>query len=238
MRDQGSGGGRVWRGVRGGTLVGGDVRFVEVLLDDSLFDDAASASGDGGLIRATPAAGSTGRPFQSMTAAGPRLLAKTFCLLGLRVVSLHPSRIGGSRMSATLPKVQAIVLADQIYTDRETGKKIIAGTFNRLWAQEFPSHFSRPSYCYLNLTNIRGECDIVVKWVDLDDGGVLLQSPTITIASDDPLANGEIVAEVPPFPLPHAGTYCFEVHADESRIGEIRVKVDRAEQPPSSGDQE
>lgn len=132
-------------------------------------------------------------------------------------------------MSATVPKVQAIVLADHIYVDPQTGKMTLIGTFNRLWAKSFPSVFSRPTALYVNLTNIRGQVQVDMRWVDLADGSVLLSSPTLDVVADDPLTSAELLIEVPPFPLPHAGVYAFELFGNDERLGGMRIKVDQGE---------
>ena len=131
-------------------------------------------------------------------------------------------------MPKILPRVQAMVLADQVYHDRATGKKVIAGTFNHIWSKEFPAKYRTTTYLYVNLTEIRGKCGLTMKWVDLADASVLLNSPTIEVDTQDPLANAEFAVEIPPFPLPHAGVFAFELYADANRIGSIRVKVDQA----------
>ena len=58
------------------------------------------------------------------------------------------------------PVLQALVLADHVYVDAETGKKIIAGTFNELHAAEFPTQFAHVTFAYLCLTDLRGEAEL------------------------------------------------------------------------------
>jgi len=133
-------------------------------------------------------------------------------------------------LSVQLPVVQAMLLADQVYVDGRTGKHVIAGTFNRLQSSEFPSFYSKETYLYLKLTNIRGQYEISLSWVDLDDGTVLMKSPTITAESNNPLSTAEITMTVPPFPMPHQGMFALELFANEERIGAIRVSVDESQE--------
>ena len=50
-------------------------------------------------------------------------------------------------MISEAPIVQAILLADHVYQDRETGKYVIAGTFNQLRGQAFPASSLRRFRC-------------------------------------------------------------------------------------------
>ena len=127
------------------------------------------------------------------------------------------------------PVLQALVVADQIYTDAATGKKIIAGVFNRLMASDFPATFSTQTWAYISVTNIHGPVEFVVRYVDLNDGKMLMEASPIRATCDDPLRSIEITLPVPPFPMPHEGSYAFEVYAGEERLGALRITVSRME---------
>lgn len=129
------------------------------------------------------------------------------------------------------PTLQALVLADQVYVDAASGKKIIAGTFNILRTGEFPTTFARSTFAYINLTNIRQRTELELRYVDLEDNRVLMRSPRIEVQSPDPLQGVELVVELPPFPMPHAGTYAFEAHADDELVGSLRITVAKRRQP-------
>jgi len=129
------------------------------------------------------------------------------------------------------PILQSIVLADYIYTDAQTGKKVIAGTFNAMRPQQIPSTFNRSTYAYICLTDIKGNCDIEMKYVDLETGEPLIALEGVRVASESPLDSVEIVVEVPPFPIPHPGVYTFEVHGDHVLLGALRITVMPNEEP-------
>lgn len=134
------------------------------------------------------------------------------------------------RLSQPHPIVQAIILADEVYTDSDTGKKIIAGTFNGLWGHDFPTEFDRTTKVYLSLTNCRGDMLLQMRYIDLSDDEVLMESPEVNLECDDPLAITEVVMEVPPFPMPHVGHYEFEVRCNGERLGGIRINVNELEE--------
>ena len=137
----------------------------------------------------------------------------------------------GKSISKAKPILQAVVLADDVYIDAATNKKIIAGTFNRLWAKEFPTQFGRCTKAFLVLTNCHGSQKLQIRYVDLRDGSVLLESPEVELTINDPLATNEVVMEVPPFPMPHEGKYDFEVYCNGAPIGSICLSVGKTGTP-------
>lgn len=130
------------------------------------------------------------------------------------------------------PTLQALLLADQVYTDRATGKHVIAGTFNGLFASEFPAVFGRATFVYLSLTNIRKKVEIRLRYVSLKDYSVLLEATPITIECSDPLATVELAVQIPPFPMPEPGSYAFEVHSGGELIGSTRMLVQAKPEAP------
>ena len=135
--------------------------------------------------------------------------------------------------SPLTPTLQAFVLADHVYVDAMTGKKVIAGTFNQLYAEKFPSRLSSPTTVYLSLTNCAAAVKIRLQYVDLKDESVLLESSLVEIPYRDRLVVHEIMIDIPPLPMPHVGTYAFEVYCNEERMRSIRINV--AERPTPKG---
>ncbi len=128
------------------------------------------------------------------------------------------------------PRLQALILADQIYADAQTGKKVIAGTFNRLWAASFPALFGRKTYAYVSLTDLRAKVSLVLRYVDNQDLSVLMESTPLEVEGSDALATLELNIEIPPFPMPHPGSYSFELHANGENIGSVRMRVEQRPQ--------
>jgi hypothetical protein len=124
------------------------------------------------------------------------------------------------------PILQSLVLADHIYIDAKTGKKIIAGTFNHLAAPEFPSFFGRTTYAFISMTEVHGNTPVTLKYTDLSNSETLLEIRDLPMeAPNDPLATVEMVVELPRFPMPHEGIFAFEVYAHEEQIGSLRIQV-------------
>src|SRR3972149_3657098 len=126
------------------------------------------------------------------------------------------------------PVLQAILLADQVYRDAATGKVIIAGTFNHLWAPGFPTDFGRTTFVYLSLAELHGTVELSLRFVNLRDERVLMETTLPPVSSNAPLRGGEIVAEVPPIPMPAPGAYAFELYAGPERLGALRIQISQA----------
>lgn len=129
--------------------------------------------------------------------------------------------------SATSPVLQAIILADEVYIDRETGKKVICGTFNKLWSPKFPAERGRSTKAFICLTNCHTQPTVKLRYVDLNDDNVLMETPDIRLRGEvgQPLKSHELIVEVPGFPMPHPGFYAFEVYCNSQLLGSIRIEV-------------
>lgn len=123
------------------------------------------------------------------------------------------------------PVVQALVLADHIYREPVTGKVFILGTFNALVVDPLPGFFSRSTFAYLCLTDVYGNVDIVLRYCDLATNEILMETNTLRAHSPDRFSSIEAVLPVPPFPIPHAGVYSFEVHSGTEMLGSLRIHI-------------
>lgn len=128
------------------------------------------------------------------------------------------------------PKLQALVLADHVYIDAQSGKKIIAGTFNTLRAKKIPSIFGQATQAFVSVTNIHGAIEFVLRYVDLEDNSVLFESQPIKVDCDNPLSTVDFVVPLPPLPMPHEGVFAFEVYSGAHLLGWLRLTVAKLEQ--------
>jgi hypothetical protein len=118
-----------------------------------------------------------------------------------------------------------LLLADNVYTDAETGKRIIAGVFDRIQLPEIPGRWLKTTSVYVSLTEVRGRIDVILRYVDLDTNEVLMESGPTTIESEDPLASIDFAVPVPPLPVPHEGVFALEVHCSNELLGTLRITV-------------
>lgn len=134
-------------------------------------------------------------------------------------------------MAAAKPILEALVLADHIYSDQASGKRVIAGTFNVIWAKAFPAKHNVITFAYIALTEIHGTVNIKLVHRDLSNDEALMASHEIPVRSPSPLETMNLSIEIPPFRLPHEGTYAFEVYADGELLGSKRIQAKKLEEP-------
>ena len=147
------------------------------------------------------------------------------------------------------PTLQALLVADRVYRDGQTGKFIIAGTFNRLCFSKTPPVITPPSgqapgkimggmdagspYAYVSLTEVRGKLPLVFRYVDLTDNNPLLVSE-FEVQAKSPLETVELVLPLPRLPIPHAGVYAFEILSGNDPLGSVRLVVEEIKPPPAN----
>lgn len=145
------------------------------------------------------------------------------------------------------PVLQALLLADHVYDDKLTGKKVIAGTFNMIVVGQIkpkeaadgktvsiPGGMSVGSpYAYFSLTDVVGRLDLDMRYVDLTDHKVLLKAG-IAVQCEDRLATIEGVLPMPALPTPHPGVYALELLCSDELIGSLRVTVKPFDQEADS----
>jgi len=128
------------------------------------------------------------------------------------------------------PILQALLLADHVYTDDETGKKIITGTYDCIYSTGFPGEFPRATCIYVCLNSIHGQVEIELRFVDWSTYETLMEYGPITINSSDPLASIDFTIPLPSIPLPHSGSYGFELYAGNELLGMVRLRAEQIEE--------
>jgi len=145
------------------------------------------------------------------------------------------------------PIVQALVLAERIYTDKSE-KKIIAGTFNEIvisknvvethkfedGSQKLLMPGGTDPGCpsaYISLTDVVNNTEITLQIVNVSKNRVLFGT-SLVIACQDRLATIEIIIPLPPFRvfLNEPGIFSFDVVWKGEILGSHRVIVTK-EQP-------
>jgi len=146
------------------------------------------------------------------------------------------------------PVLQALLLADRIYEEKN-GKKIIAGTFNKLiFRREGASPkevdidgvrmFMVPAgmrpgspYAFVSLTDVRNTVECVLRYVDLTRDQPLFEM-RFQVECKDPLETVELVLPMPEIPL-QPGVHALELLCDNEPMGAFRLIVEEiASQEP------
>lgn len=139
------------------------------------------------------------------------------------------------------PVLQALVLADRVYEDK-SGKKIIAGTFNRILLDrkgKIPEAHPTDStkkvfksavvdsgspFVYLSLTDVLPEIDVILQFVNVSANKIVSET-SVKIKCDDRLATVEIVLPLLPLALlvQEPGTYSLDLVWNGEIVGSHRV---------------
>ena len=150
-----------------------------------------------------------------------------------------------NKMSAisVKPKLQSLILANQVFQDKLSNNFVIAGTFNTLRVrQNQPVQCASPAekavqpqrksisvlrsagnpWLFFSVTDIVGTVQCSIRYVYLKDYQVLF-STEFTIASEDRLATLESRLELPLLPIVGLGQYSLEFLAHDEMIGSLRI---------------
>jgi hypothetical protein len=148
------------------------------------------------------------------------------------------------------PVLQALVIAEHVYQDI-TGKKVIAGTFNRVNFSRKPltRQVERPDgsqamllpggmqsgspYAYINLTDVGDNTKLLFRFVNLTRNTMLFANE-VTVNSKDKLQNVEMVLPLPTLPIQEEGVYAFEVMCEGEILGTYRIAATELKPPEGS----
>jgi hypothetical protein len=147
-----------------------------------------------------------------------------------------------------VPVLQALVLAERVW-EIEGGRKVIGGTFNRVWFGKKPqavdveteqgkkaklvtSGFEAgPPWAYLSLTDVCNNTRIELQFVSLTRNRVHF-STAVVIECHDRLATVEIVIPLPHLNIREEGVYAFEVVCEGEVIGSHRITAKQRPETP------
>jgi len=120
------------------------------------------------------------------------------------------------------PLPLAMVLCDNAYRDRGTGKYTLNGLFSTVTSERYPA-VHRDLTVYIAVTEVYGDIDVQVRMVDVDEA----EGPLVTIdgqmSSEDPRAVAETTVTFGAVPLPRPGEYRVQLFADGNLIAERRL---------------
>lgn len=141
------------------------------------------------------------------------------------------------------PKLQSLILANQVFQDKESNNFVIAGTFNRLIVRQNSPNQDDPSaetpaqpqqrsinelrsagspWLFFSLTDILGKVSCSLRYVYLNDYQVLF-STEFTVESVDRLVTFEHRLPLPTLPFVGYGQYALEFLAQDEMIGSLRI---------------
>jgi hypothetical protein len=135
------------------------------------------------------------------------------------------------------PTIQAMLIADHVYQDRNTGKYVVAGIFNQLVFQrrEDAEHEhgsgvilggmnAGSPFLYLSMAELLGFYRFELRFVKLDTDQILFQME-FGIESKDPLEVSQLSFGLPPLPSVDAGVFALELLWNQEPLGSVRIIV-------------
>ena len=122
------------------------------------------------------------------------------------------------------PILQAFLLADYVYQDTDTGKKIIAGTFNRISAPSFPVVYP---FCtaFISLTDVKGTISLELQFRNLKTNEVIATFGGIDLHAEDPHQTVELTSQIHGLVFPDSGIFSIDVVHDEEILGSFRLSA-------------
>ncbi len=122
------------------------------------------------------------------------------------------------------PEVLALLVCDQIITDRLTGKQSLIGLFSRIHARGFP--VSHPQLCvYVALTEGYGETEFTIRLVDADDARPPIVEGRAKIRVRNPRAVANLALQFHGLAFPQAGEYRVQLYSGGELLREARLEV-------------
>jgi len=134
------------------------------------------------------------------------------------------------------PDILALLICDQIITDRLTGKQSIIGMFSMIHAPRFPVTHPQLSV-FASLTGGRGKVPLLIRVVDANE----LRSPLVQgrgqVEFQNPLAVANLALQFHGLVFPEPGEYRVQLMSRGELLREAKLRLLQARpRPPSDGD--
>jgi hypothetical protein len=128
------------------------------------------------------------------------------------------------------PEVLALVIADQVHRDEDTGKFFILGTRASLGAAAFP--FTCPSLAvYASLIDGHGETAIRLRLIDVDEAREPVLEFETTVNFLEPTEEVAIAFRLPDLVFPEPGDYRLQLYGAGQFLRERRFLIIPLENP-------
>lgn len=134
------------------------------------------------------------------------------------------------------PDVLALIVCDQIITDRITGKQSLIGMFSNVHTRAFPA--THPQLCvFVALTEGHGETDLIIRIVDSNDARPPIVEGKGKVIFKDPRAIANLALQFHGMVFPAPGEYRVQLYAGGTLLREARLQLTLF-QPPAQGSQD
>ena len=126
------------------------------------------------------------------------------------------------------PLLLALLLCDSTIREAGSGKISLIGTFNSLFAHNFPCVHPSMSV-YAALSDGRGKVPCELRMTCLESGARVF-GVNGSIDFKDPTSVAELCFQFNQMPLQQAGIYSIEFFANDELLGTRKLKVDQVKQ--------
>ncbi len=135
-----------------------------------------------------------------------------------------------------VPDIIALIVCDQIITDRLSGKQSLIGLFSTIHSVRFPVVHPQLSI-YVALTDGRGKTPLTIRVVDADDVRPPLVQGQGVVEFKDPRAIANLALQFHGLTFPEPGQYRVQILCRDTLLREARLMLKKAKPPPKPPDQ-
>jgi hypothetical protein len=129
------------------------------------------------------------------------------------------------------PDVLALIVCDQIITDRVTGKISLIGMFSTIHATRFPATHPQLSV-YVALTEGHSKTPITIRIVDANEARKPLVEGNGMVQFKDPMAIANLTLQFHGLVFPEPGQYRVQIWSHGALLREARLSLAQAQVPP------
>jgi hypothetical protein len=129
------------------------------------------------------------------------------------------------------PDVLALLICDQIITDRITGKQSLIGMFSKIHAPGFPATHPQLSV-FAAMTDGRGKTDLLIRIVDGDESRPPLVEGRGSVHFKDPRAIANLALQFHGLRFPAPGEYRVQLWSNATLLREARLELVKLERRP------
>lgn len=134
------------------------------------------------------------------------------------------------------PDVLAMLVCDQIITDRLTGKQSLIGMFSRIHAMGFPA--THPQLCvFVALTDGHGKTDLSIRVVDTNEARPAIVEGKGSVSFKDPRTIANLFLQFHGLVFPQPGEYRVQLYSDNQLLREARLELIQLTPPKQPGEQ-
>lgn len=129
------------------------------------------------------------------------------------------------------PDVLALLVCDQIITDRISGKQSLIGMFSKVHTRGFPA--AHPQLCvFVALTEGYGETELTIRIVDSDDARPPIVEGKGRVKFHNPRAIANLSLQFHGLTFPRPGEYRVQLWSDGALLREARLELILVKTPP------